>query len=120
MIDKEAKERLAYCCACLVKPHQVFTCLVNPVERKVLRFKKRMLQSGAFSVYDFQRNCNIEGRLPHIFDSASNSHILLRLKGNECRGIDVESKQFFHALVMDSVVRVFDSRTQECTQYIFK
>jgi len=70
-----------------------------------------------FTVYDYGRNCYLNGDLPNLFDYSSGHYITLNVKDKSFQGFDYESGHYYVGDVMEREICIYDYEQSSYYRY---
>lgn len=68
-------------------------------------------------IYDFERNCIIQGKPTLLFDFHDATYITIEWGENDFRGFDFHSQSFYTGFIVGNKIQILDYETSELYLY---
>ncbi len=107
--DKRAV--IAFIAASIVNGTQSSNSIYDYSQNKYLFYNVTGMSREWIAVYDYGRNCYLQGGLSSIFDYGSNAYITLSINDNTINGFDYESGCYYGGHVSRRTVYLYDYET---------
>jgi hypothetical protein len=75
------------------------------------------IDSSRANIYDYDRNCHIQGSINSLYDFGNNAHIQLTVNGTQFKGFDFHTNSHFSGTVTGRSVSIFDYETSSHYNY---
>lgn len=109
--DKRAV--IAFIAASIVNGTQSNNSIYDYSQSKYLFYNVMELNRKRIAVYDYERNCYLQGSLSSIFDYGSNTYITLTINNHNINGFDYESGYYYGGYVSGRTVYLYDYETMK-------
>lgn len=112
--DKRAL--VAFICAIKMispKANRIYDCTRN----RYCFYISNNRSPNNISVFDCGTGSHIIGRLPQLFDYASQSLLFIDIKANKAQGIDYETSTFFSVRATGKMIVLLDLAESNCFNY---
>lgn len=70
-----------------------------------------------FCLYDYERESFLQGNFSQVFDTKTQSYILLKFENNRFIGFDKHSNSYIYGNISNNLIIVFDTQTNKYIQY---
>lgn len=109
--DKRAV--IAFIAASIVNGTQSNNSIYDYSQNKYLFYNVMEMNRKRIAVYDYGRNCYLQGSMSSIFDYGSKSYITLSVNNNTINGFDYESGYYYGGHVSGRTVYLYDYETMK-------